>query len=74
MAKRCAFIDTDSKFLFQMICENFFYKNKDVELKIKLKNSIGIIFPEVYRIYVYNLIYKSLTKKNKRRYNEDKKT
>lgn len=58
-----AFIDTNSKFLFQMICENFFYQNKDVELKIKLKNTIGMIFPEIYRIYVYNLIYKNLTKK-----------
>lgn len=57
------FIDTDSKFLFQIICENFFSQNKNVALNIKLKNSIGVMFPEIYRIYVYNLTYKKLTGK-----------
>ncbi len=58
-----AFVDTDSKLLFQMICEHFFYKYKNVELKIKLKHSFGAMYPEAYRLYVYNLIYKKLTKK-----------
>ena len=34
-----AFIDTDSKLLFQMICEHFFYKYKSTALKLKLKGS-----------------------------------
>ena len=58
-----AFIDTDSKLLFQMICEHFFYKYKSTTLKLKLKGSIGAMFPQAYRLYVYNLIYKKLTKK-----------
>jgi len=58
-----AFVDTDSKLLFQMICEHFFYKYKNIELKIKLKHSFGAMYPEAYRLYVYNLIYKKLTKK-----------
>jgi len=58
-----AFIDTDSKLLFQMICDHFFYKYKKVTLKIKLKHSFGAMFPEAYRLYVYNLIYKKLTNK-----------
>ena len=58
-----AFIDTDSKLLFQMICENFFYKYKKAKLKISLKNSSGAMFPKAYRLYVYNLIYKELTGK-----------
>jgi len=58
-----AFIDTDSKVLFQMICEHFFYKYKKAKLKLKLKGSFGAIYPEAYRLYVYNLIYKKLTKK-----------
>lgn len=57
------FIDTDSKLLFQMICEHFFYKHKNVTLKLKLKHSFGAMFPQAYRLYVYNLIYKKLTKK-----------
>jgi len=58
-----AFIDTDSKLLFQMICEHFFYKYKKDTLKIKLKHSHGAMFPEAYRLYIYNLIYKKLTNK-----------
>jgi hypothetical protein len=57
------FIDTDSKLLFQMICEHFFYKYKKATLKLKLKHSFGAMFPQAYRLYVYNLIYKKLTKK-----------
>ena len=58
-----AFIDTDSKLLFQMICENFFYKHKKVKLKLKLQHTFGAMFPQAYRLYIYNLIYKKLTKK-----------
>jgi len=58
-----AFIDTDSKLLFQMICEHFFYKHKKAKLKLKLQGSFGAMYPEAYRLYVYNLIYKKLTKK-----------
>lgn len=57
------FIDTDSKLLFQMICENFFYKYKDAKLKMTLETHIGSMFPEAYRLYMYNLIYKELTGK-----------
>jgi len=57
------FIDSDSKLLFQMICENFFHKHKKVELKINLKGYYGLMFPQAYRLYVYNLIYKELTGK-----------
>jgi hypothetical protein len=57
------FIDSDSKLLFQMICENFFNKYKNVELKISLKDYYGYMFPQAYRLYVYNLIYKELTGK-----------
>ena len=57
------FIDTDSKFLFQMVCTNFFSKYKDVKLKLTLDTGIGVMFPEAYRLYVYNLIYKELTGK-----------
>jgi hypothetical protein len=56
-----AFIDTDSKLLFQMICENFFHKYKDAKLKMTLETDIGSMFPEAYRLYIYNLIYKELT-------------
>ena len=58
-----AFIDTDSKLLFQMICEHFFYKYKKATITLKLKHSLGAMFPQAYRLYVYNLIYKKLTKK-----------
>jgi len=58
-----AFIDTDSKLLFQMVCENFFYQNKSVKLKLTLDSNIGIMFPQAYRLYVYNLIYEELTGK-----------
>ncbi|NOQ32108.1 MAG: hypothetical protein GQ570_13410 [Helicobacteraceae bacterium] len=58
-----SFIDTDSKLLFEMICEHFFYKYKKVTLKIKLKHTFGAMFPQAYRLYVYNLIYKKLTNK-----------
>ena len=57
------FIDTDSKFLFQMICENFFRQYKNVKLELALDKGIGYMFPEAYRLYVYNLIYKELTGK-----------
>lgn len=57
------FIDTDSKFLFQMVCENFFRQHKKAKLKIALEKGIGYMFPEAYRLYVYNLIYKELTGK-----------
>ena len=57
------FIDTDSKLLFQMVCEHFFYKHKKATIKLKLKHSFGAMFPQGYRLYVYNLIYKKLTKK-----------
>ena len=58
-----AFIDTDSKLLFQMVCENFFYKYKNAKLKLTLEGNIGIMFPGAYRLYVYNLIYEELTGK-----------
>ena len=35
------FIDTDSKLLFQMICENFFHKYKDAKLKMRLNSKNG---------------------------------
>lgn len=58
-----AFIDTDSKFLFQIVCKNFFHQYKDVELKLTLDATIGSEFPEAYRLYIYNLIYRELTGK-----------
>lgn len=58
-----AFIDTDSKFLFQIVCKNFFYQYKDAELKLTLDITIGSEFPEAYRLYIYNLIYRELTGK-----------
>ncbi len=58
-----AFVDTDSKLLFQMVCENFFYKYKGAKLKLTLETNIGTMFPEAYRLYVYNLMYKELTGK-----------
>ena len=57
------FIDSDSKFLFQMICENFFHQYPDVKLKITLEGYFGALYPKAYRLYVYNLIYKELTGK-----------
>lgn len=57
------FIDTNSKLLFQIICEHFFYKYKEETLTLKLNHSFGAMFPEGYRLYVYNLIYKRLTGK-----------
>ena len=56
-----AFIDTDSKLLFQMVCEKFFYRYKNARLKLTLEGNTGIMFPEAYRLYVYNLIYEELT-------------
>jgi len=61
--RKDVFIDSDSKLLFQMICENFFHKHKDVELKINLKDYYGYMFPQAYRLYIYNLIYRELTGK-----------
>jgi hypothetical protein len=58
-----AFIDSDSKFLFQMICENFFSKYPKAKLKITLEGYFGVLYPMAYRLYVYNLIYKKLTGK-----------
>lgn len=57
------FIDSDSKFLFQMICENFFHQHPSVKLKITLEGYFGVMYPKAYRLYVYNLIYKELTGK-----------
>jgi len=57
------FIDTDSKFLFEIICFHFFKKYPKATIKLKLKGSYGVMYPEAYRIYVYNKIYKKLTKK-----------
>jgi len=39
------------------------HKYKNIELKLKLKHSFGAMYPQAYRLYVYNLIYKKLTKK-----------
>lgn len=58
-----AYIETDSKLLFQIICEKFFTQYKDVEFNIKLKQGLGYYYPELYQIYVYNKIYKILTGK-----------
>ena len=58
-----AFIDTDSKLLFQMVCENFFSQYKKMKLKLTLQAHIGAMYPQAYRLYVYNLIYKKLTGK-----------
>jgi hypothetical protein len=58
-----AFIETDSKLLFQIICENFFTQYKETEFNIKLKQGLGYYYPELYQIYVYNKIYKKLTGK-----------
>ena len=55
------FIDSDSKFLFQMICENFFHKYPTAKLQITLESFFGALYPQAYRLYVYNLIYKELT-------------
>ncbi|MDF1883250.1 hypothetical protein JHD49_04790 [Sulfurimonas sp. SAG-AH-194-C21] len=57
------FIDTDSKFLFQMVCENYFHQYPNAKLKITLEGHFGVMFPKAYRLYVYNLIYKELTGK-----------
>lgn len=55
-----AFIDTDSRFLFKMVCTHFFSKyNK--KLQISLEGDTGIFFPDAYRLYVYDLIYQELT-------------
>jgi len=58
-----AFVDADGKLLFQMICENFFHQHKKVKLKLKLNYTLGMMYPQAYRLYMYNLIYKKLTKK-----------
>ncbi len=55
------FIDSDSKFLFQMICENFFYQFPKAKLKITLQGFYGSLYPKAHRLYIYNLIYKELT-------------
>ncbi len=55
-----AFIDTDSRFLFKMVCANFFSKY-DKKLQLTLEGDFGIFFPDAYRLYVYDLIYKELT-------------
>ncbi len=57
------FIDSDSKFLFQMICENFFHQYPNANLKITLEGHFGVMYPKAYRLYLYNLIYKELTGK-----------
>ena len=58
------FIDSDSKFLFQMICENFFHQYPNANLKIRLNGFYGALYPKAHRLYVYNLIYKEITGKN----------
>ena len=58
-----AFIDIDSKFLFQIVCKSFFHQHKDAKLKLVLDARLGSEFPEAYRLYVYNLIYSELTGK-----------
>lgn len=58
-----SFIDTDSKLLFQMICEKFFLQYKKETLNLKLTSTFGALFPKGYRLYIYNLIYKKLTGK-----------
>ena len=60
---KTAFIDTNSKFLFKIICQQFFLKYKKKTLKLKLNSFFGVMFPDGYRLYVYNLIYKELTSK-----------
>jgi len=57
------FIDSDSKFLFQMVCENFFHQYPNAKLKITLEGYFGVMYPKAYRLYIYNLIYKELTGK-----------
>ena len=57
------FIDSDSKFLFQMICENFFHQYPKAKLKITLQGFYGSLYPKAQRLYIYNLIYKELTGK-----------
>jgi len=62
-----AFIDTSSDLLFQMVCENFFRQHPDVSLNLELKGMHGYYFPESYRYYVYEMIYRELTGKKPKR-------
>jgi len=55
-----AFIDTNSKFLFKMVCTNYF-SNPNNKLTLTLEGEVGFYFSDAYRFYVYNLIYKDLT-------------
>jgi hypothetical protein len=55
-----AFIDTDSKFLFKMVCRHFF-KDENNKLELTLEGEHGMAFSDAYRLYVYNLIYEKLT-------------
>jgi len=41
------FIDTTSRFLFKIICVNFFSKY-DRKLQLTLEGDIGIFFPDAY--------------------------
>ncbi len=55
-----AFIDTDSKFLFKMICSHFF-SDTNHKITLTLEGDMGIAFGDGYRLYIYNLIYSELT-------------
>ncbi len=55
-----AFIDTDSKFLFKMVCRHFF-KDRNNKLELTLEGEHGMAFSDAYRQYVYNLMYEKLT-------------
>lgn len=55
-----AFIATDSKFLFKMVCANFF-ADYDHKIKLSLEGGIGRAFADGHQLYVYNLIYTALT-------------
>ncbi len=59
-----AFIDTDSKFLCEMICAKFFRSFQNKKIDIQLQALHGELFPKLYRVYIYNAIYKELTKKD----------
>jgi hypothetical protein len=69
-----AYISTDSDFLFEIICQNFFYNYPDVKFNIERQGSLGMYYPEIYQILVYNLIYENLTREkieNNIKYIED---
>jgi hypothetical protein len=55
-----AFIRTDSKFLFKMICAHFF-SNPNRKINLTLEGYSGVYLSDAYRLYFYNLMYKQLT-------------